>query len=137
VTQEKRIQLTNRSAEPVRISRVTLDNPRAFSVQGCLNQPIAPSESCTLSVKFMPKSKGGFQGLLTILNSADSQPQFVVAGGVAVAEGVCCWYGYVYPMNKNSCRSISGYFGVNELGFQCKKPRIQPYPVRPDCPPRK
>ncbi|MEO5862614.1 MAG: trypsin-like peptidase domain-containing protein [Burkholderiales bacterium] len=137
VAQEKRIQLTNRSAGPLRISRVTLDDTRAFSAQGCLNQPIAPGESCTLSVKFLPKFKGGFQGLLTILNSADTQPQFVVAGGVGAAEGVCCWYGYVYPMNKESCQNIRGYFGVNELGFQCRKPRIQPYPVRPDCPPRK
>ena len=137
VTQEKRIQLTNRSPDPLRISRLTLDDPRAFSAQGCLNEPIAPGESCTLSVKFMPKSKGGFQGLLTILNSADSQPHFVIAGGVGAAEGVCCWYGYVYSMNKESCRSISGYFGVNELGFQCRRPRIQPYPIRPDCPPRK
>lgn len=137
VSQEKQVRLTNRSPDSLRISRVSLDDTRAFSAQGCLNQAFAPGESCTLSLVFKPKSKGEFQGLLTILNSADSQPQFVVAGGVGAAEGVCCWYGYVYPMNKESCRSIRGYFGVNELGFQCKKPRIQPYPIRPDCPPRK
>ena len=137
VAQEKRIQLTNRSPDPLRISRITLDEPRAFSAQGCIDQSIAPGESCTLNVKFAPKSKGAFQGLLTILNSIDSQPQFVVTAGVGAAEGVCCWYGYVYPMKKETCRSIRGYFGVNELGFQCKKPRIQPYPIRPDCPPTK
>ena len=137
VAQEKPIRLTNRSAGPLRINRITLDEPRAFSAQGCVDQSIAPGESCTLNVKFAPKGKGTFQGLLTILNSVDSQPQFVVAGGVAAAEGVCCWYGYVYPMNKGNCRKIGGYFGVNELGFQCMKPRIQPYPVRPDCPPTK
>ena len=137
VAQEKRLQLTNRSADPLRISRLTLDNPSAFSAQGCLNLPIAPGESCTLNIRFMPKSKGALQALLTILNSADSQPQFVVASGAGAAEGVCCWYGYIYPMHKESCRSIGGYFGVNELGFQCRRPRIQPYPVRPDCPPKK
>ena len=137
VGQEKLLQLTNRSADPLRISRLTLDDPSAFSAQGCLDQPIASGASCTLSIRFMPKRKGALQALLTILNSADSQPQFVVAGGVGAAEGVCCWYGYVYPMNKESCQNIRGYFGVNELGFQCKKPRIQPYPVRPDCPPKK
>jgi Transmembrane protein 131-like N-terminal/Trypsin-like peptidase domain len=137
VAQEKHIQLTNRSPAALRISRLTLDDPKAFSAQGCLNQAIEPGESCTLNVGFMPKSKGEFQGLLTILNSADSQPQFVIAGGIGTAEGVCCWYGYVHPMNKETCRSIRGYFGVNELGFQCVKPRIQPYPIRPDCPPKK
>jgi hypothetical protein len=137
IAQEKPIQLTNRSTGPMRINRITLDEPRAFSAQGCIDQSIAPGESCTLNVKFAPKSKGAFQGLLTILNSIDSQPQFVVTAGVGAAEGVCCWYGYVYPMNKETCRSIRGYFGVNELGFQCKKPRIQPYPIRPDCPPLK
>ncbi len=137
VGQEKPLQLTNRSAEPLRISRLTLDDPSAFSAQGCLDQPIASGASCTLSVRFMPKRKGALQALLTILNSADGQPQFVVASGAGAAEGVCCWYGYVYPMHKETCRGIRGYFGVNELGFQCKKPRIQPYPVRPDCPPKK
>ncbi len=135
--QEKPIRLTNRSTGPLRINRITLDEPRAFSAQGCVDQSIAPGESCTLNVKFLPKGKGTFQGLLTILNSVDSQPQFVVAVGIAGAEGVCCWYGYVYPMNKGSCRKIGGYFGVNELGFQCMKPKIQAYPVRPDCPPTK
>jgi Abnormal spindle-like microcephaly-assoc'd, ASPM-SPD-2-Hydin/Trypsin-like peptidase domain len=134
-TQEKSILLTNRSSGSLRISRITLDEPRTFSAQGCVDQFVAPGESCTLNVKFAPKSKGAFQGLLTILNSVDSQPQFVVTAGIAAAEGVCCWYGYVYPMNKEHCRNIRGYFGVNELGFQCKKPRIQPYPIRPDCPP--
>lgn len=137
VTQEKTIRLTNRSSSPLSISRITLDEPRAFSAQGCIDQSVAPGESCALNVKFTPKSKGAFQGLLTILNSVDSQPQFVVTAGVAAAEGVCCWYGYVYPMNKQRCRNIRGYFGVNELGFQCQKPKIQPYPVRPDCPPTK
>lgn len=137
IVQEKHVQLTNRSPDSVRVSRMTLDDPRAFAAQGCVNQPIAPGESCTLNIRFAPKNRGEFQGLLTILNSADAQPQFLVAGGVGAAEGVCCWYGYVYPMNKESCRGIGGYFGTNELGFQCKKPRIQPYPVRPECPPRK
>ena len=137
VAQEKPIRVTNRSSDVLRISRITLDEPRVFSAQGCLDQPIAPGESCTLNIKFAPKNKGAFQGLLTILNTIDSQPQFVVAAGVAAAEGVCCWYGYVYPMNKERCRNIRGYFGVNELGFQCVKPKIQPYPVRPDCPPTK
>jgi Trypsin-like peptidase domain/Transmembrane protein 131-like N-terminal len=137
VAQEKSIRLTNRASAAMRINRITLDEPRAFSAQGCVDQSIAPGESCTLNVKFAPKIKGAFQGLLTILNSIDSQPQFVVTAGVAAAEGVCCWYGYVYPMNKESCRNIGGYFGTNELGFQCKKPRVQPYPVRPDCPPMK
>ena len=137
VTQEKPIRLTNRSSDVLHVSRITLDEPRVFSAQGCVDQPIAPGESCTLNIKFLPKNKGAFQGLVTILNSIDSQPQFVVAAGAGAAEGVCCWYGYVYPMNKEPCRNIRGYFGVNELGFQCVKPKIQPYPVRPDCPPTK
>ncbi len=134
-TQEKSILLTNRSSRSLRINRITLDEPRVFFAQGCVDQSLGPGERCTLNVKFTPKSKGAFQGLLTILNSVDSRPQYVVTAGGAAAEGVCCWYGYVYPMNKEHCRNIRGYFGVNELGFQCKKPRIQPYPVRPDCPP--
>ncbi len=137
VGQEKLLQLTNRTADPLRISRLTIDDPSAFSAQGCLDQPIAPGASCTLGIRFLPKRKGALQALLTILNSADSQPQFVVTSGAGTAEGVCCWYGYIYPMNKETCRGIRGYFGVNELGFQCKRPRIQPYPVRPDCPPKK
>ena len=137
IAQEKQIQFTNRSSTTVRINRLTLDEPRAFSAQGCVNQSIAPGESCTLSVRFLPKNKGEFQTLLTILNSAENQPQFVTAIGAGAAAGVCCWYGYIYPMNKETCRGIRGYFGVNELGFQCTKPRIQPYPVRPDCPPIK
>ncbi len=137
IAQEKSIQITNRARDPLRITRITLDEPRAFFAQGCVNQTIAPGESCTLSVKFLPKSKSEFQGLLTILNSVDSQPQFVATAGTGAAAGVCCWYGYVYPMNKERCKSIRGYFGVNELGFQCVKPKIQPYPVRPDCPPAK
>lgn len=137
IAQEKQIQFTNRSSTTVRINRLTLDEPRAFSAQGCVNQSIAPGESCTLSVRFLPKNKGEFQTLLTILNSAENQPQFVTAIGAGAAAGVCCWYGYIYPMNKETCRGIRGYFGANELGFQCTKPRIQPYPVRPDCPPIK
>ena len=137
IKQEKQIQFTNRSSAPLRITRLTLDDQRAFSAQGCLEQPIAPGESCSLTVNFLPKSNGNFQALMTILNSGDPQPQFATASGVGAAEGWCCWYGYIYPMNKEICGEIRGYFGRTELGFQCKKPRIQPYPVRPDCPPRK
>lgn len=137
VMQDKSIQLINRSRDSMRITRITLDEPRAFSVQGCVNQSIPPGESCTINVKFLPKSKSEFQGLLTILNSVDSQPQFIATAGIGAAAGVCCWYGYIYPMNKDRCKNIRGYFGVNELGFQCVKPKIQPYPVRPDCPPEK
>lgn len=137
VKQEKQIQFTNRSSAPLRITRLTLDDQRAFSAQGCLDLPIAPGESCALTVNFMPKGNGNFQTLLTVLNSGDPQPQFVAASGTGTAEGWCCWYGYTYPMNKDICRSIRGYFGRTELGFQCQKPKIQPYPVRPDCPPRK
>ena len=137
VKQEKQIQFTNRSAAPLRITRLTLDDAQAFSAQGCIEQTIASGESCSLIVNFLPKSKNNFQTLITVLNSGDPQPQFLTASGTGAAEGWCCWYGYIYPMNKEICGEIRGYFGRTELGFQCKKPRIQPYPIRPDCPPRK
>ena len=44
---------------------------------------VAAGASCSINIEFKPKSSGSFTGLITILDSASSKPQFVELQGSA------------------------------------------------------
>ncbi len=52
---------------------------------GCTSQPIAPSQTCVISVSFSPAAAGGRSGTLTIKSNALSSPDSVSLSGTGIA----------------------------------------------------
>jgi uncharacterized repeat protein (TIGR01451 family) len=52
---------------------------------GCTSQPIAPNQTCVISVSFSPTATGGRSGTLTIKSNAVSSPDSVSLSGTGIA----------------------------------------------------
>jgi hypothetical protein len=80
-SQPQTVKLTNNGTKNLSIKSVQLSGP--FQMSNKCGSSIAPKGSCSISVLFKPKSAGTVAGLITIIDSASSKPQFIELSGSA------------------------------------------------------
>lgn len=86
----REVEIENQSAGPVTISgvRVAGTDPAAFSASAyddCVTT-LAPSATCTVTVRFRPTRGGSFSGLLSVASDAEASPHTGVLTGVGDAN---------------------------------------------------
>jgi hypothetical protein len=74
------VTLTNTGSTALSIGSITSKGP-AFQVSNTCGSSIAARAKCQISVVFAPKVSGPNTGLITILDSASSKPQFIEMAG--------------------------------------------------------
>jgi len=88
---QEKLTVTNVSANPLYISKLTLGAPKDFGIasNGC---PLAPNSlargiSCTITLNFSPQSNGTMSGNLNIYDNttAPTQPETVALSGTTLA----------------------------------------------------
>jgi hypothetical protein len=77
------VKLTNNGAAALSIDSVKLSGE--FQMSSACGKMVAAGASCSISAEFKPKIAGNFTGLITIVDSASSKPQFVELTGSATA----------------------------------------------------
>jgi archaellum component FlaF (FlaF/FlaG flagellin family) len=80
------VNLTNNGTTALSISSIKLSGE--FQMSDTCGRSVASGSSCSISAVFKPKSAGNFTGLITIIDSASSKPQFVELAGSATAVKV-------------------------------------------------
>ena len=98
--------LTNLTPNVVTFSKATFNGPdlQDFSQENTCSAPIAPTESCTVTVSFSPAVAGPRSANLVITDSAPGSPQSAPLHGVGVAA----------PLASISTLALS--FGNDNLG---------------------
>ncbi|HEV3306380.1 MAG TPA: FG-GAP-like repeat-containing protein [Candidatus Sulfotelmatobacter sp.] len=86
VSQEQSVNLTNNGTATLSISSIKLSGP--FQMKTTCGSSVLAGKSCTISATFKPKSTGTFSGVVTIIDSASTKPQFVDLTGSATAVKV-------------------------------------------------
>jgi hypothetical protein len=99
VSSRRTVKLTNNGSTTLSISSIKLSGE--FQMSTACGKTVAPGASCSVSADFKPKRAGNFTGLITIIDSASTRPQFVELTGSATAV-------------KLSPTSLS--FGVQKVG---------------------
>lgn len=81
------VTVTNTGTSGLTISSVTLAgaNPTDFSTTNGCGSPVAPSQSCTISVAFTPLAMGARAATLQIVSNATNGLQSVALGGTGIA----------------------------------------------------
>ena len=72
----QQVIITNRGNTPITISKVTASEPFAES-DTCTQAPVAPKNSCTVSVTFTASSIGATSGILTVADDAPGGPHSI------------------------------------------------------------
>ena len=80
------VNLTNNGAKALSISSMKLSGQ--FQMSDTCGKSVASGASCSVTAVFKPKSAGNFTGLITIVDSASSKPQFVELTGSATVVKV-------------------------------------------------
>jgi hypothetical protein len=75
------LKLTNNGGAALSIS--SMKESGQFQMSNTCGSSVAAGASCSISVVFNPKKAGTFTGLITIVDSASSKPQFVELAGSA------------------------------------------------------
>lgn len=60
-------------------------DPDDYLIEDGCQQPVAPSGSCQIGVRFAPQAQGGSSATLTILTNAPGQPSPVTLSGTGTA----------------------------------------------------
>jgi hypothetical protein len=81
VSSQQTVKLTNQGKVPLAISSTKVTGP--FTMKTTCGSALAAGATCSLSVQFKPKVQGTPTGLITIVDSASSKPQFVELLGSA------------------------------------------------------
>jgi FG-GAP-like repeat/Protein of unknown function (DUF1573) len=75
------LNLTNTGPDPLSISSIKLSGE--FHMSTTCGSMLAMGASCPIAATFDPRSAGNFNGLITIVDSASSKPQFIELTGSA------------------------------------------------------
>jgi hypothetical protein len=73
---QQTLKLTNRGTKAVSISSIKVSGA-AFRVSDTCGSSVPAGASCNIIVLFKPKSRGTHKGLITLIDSASSKPQFI------------------------------------------------------------
>ena len=79
---QQTLKLTNNGTSALSISSIKLSGA-AFHMKSTCGSSVAAGASCSISATYKPKNAGTQTGLITIIDSASSQPQFVELTGSA------------------------------------------------------
>src|SRR5579872_63346 len=112
-SQQKILKLTNAGAPALSISSMTLSGPFQMT-DGCGNS-VKAGATCKISVEYKPKSAGVQTGLITIVDSASSQPQFVELSGSATVLKLSTT-GLTFPTQKVGTSSAPQVVTVTNEG---------------------
>jgi hypothetical protein len=77
------LKLTNNGSAALSISSMKVSG--AFQMSNTCGTSVTAGASCSISAVFRPKDAGTFAGLITIVDSASSKPQFIELAGSATA----------------------------------------------------
>jgi len=77
---EQTLKLTNKGTKTLSISSITSSGV-AFKVRDTCGSSVAAGASCNISVLFRPPHDGSYTGLITLVDSASSKPQFIELSG--------------------------------------------------------
>ena len=77
---EKTLTLTNNGTKTLLIKSINVSGV-AFKVRDNCGNSVRAGASCNLSVLFNPPSDGTYTGLITLVDSASSKPQFIELSG--------------------------------------------------------
>ena len=80
------LKLTNTGTDALSISSMKLSGP--FQMSDTCGNSVKAGATCKIGVEYKPKNAGTQSGLITIVNSASSQPQFVELSGSATVVKV-------------------------------------------------
>jgi len=81
VSKQQTVKLTNQGNVALSISSIKVTGP--FAMKTTCGSSLAVGATCSLSAEFKPKVQGTPTGLITIVDSASSKPQFVELTGSA------------------------------------------------------
>jgi hypothetical protein len=77
------VKLTNSGASALTISSIKVSGQ--FQVNNTCGSSVASGASCKISAEFKPASPGAYSGLIELVDSASSKPQFIELSGSATA----------------------------------------------------
>jgi hypothetical protein len=77
------VELTNSGASAISVSSIKVSGN--FQLSDTCGNSIAAGGSCKIKIVFRPLSSGVLSGLVTIVDSASSKPQFIEVSGNATA----------------------------------------------------
>jgi hypothetical protein len=80
------VTLTNAGKTTIAFKSIKSSEP--FQMVDNCSHALAVGEKCAISVTFSAKSQGNYTGLVTILDSASSKPQFVALSGASTVAKV-------------------------------------------------
>jgi hypothetical protein len=75
VSPTQRVTLTNTGAVALSISSIRVSGP--FQMSNTCRTSVGAGANCSISARFEPKKSGTFTGLVTIVDSASSKPQYL------------------------------------------------------------
>jgi hypothetical protein len=100
---EESVRLTNSGASALTITSIKVFGE--FQVNSTCGNSLAPGAACKISAEFKPTSPGTYSGLIEVVDSASSRPQFIELSALATAVRV-------------SARSLN--FGDQKVGTASK-----------------
>jgi len=77
---EKTLKLTNTGTKTLSISSIKLSGA-AFKIHDTCGSSVLAGASCNISVLYRPQGTGTHKGLITLIDSASSKPQFIELSG--------------------------------------------------------
>ena len=84
------VTLTNSGAAPLSISSIQASGP--FKERNACGASLSPGAACTISAWFQPTTTGKLTGLITVVDGASSQPQFIellgTGTGIKLSPGI-------------------------------------------------
>ncbi len=80
------VNLTNSGSKPLSISSVSVSGE--FQMSTTCRKSLASGADCAINALFKPTSAGSLSGLITIVDSASSKPQFIELSGTATVVKV-------------------------------------------------
>jgi hypothetical protein len=80
---EQTLKLTNTGSKALSVSSIKLSGAAAFKIHDTCGSSVAAGASCDISVLFRPKGAGTYNGLITLIDSASSKPQYIELSGAS------------------------------------------------------
>jgi hypothetical protein len=77
---EQTLKLTNNGTKALSVSSITVAGA-AFKIRDTCSPSVRAGASCNISVSFNPPRSGSYTGLITLVDSASSKPQFIQLSG--------------------------------------------------------
>jgi FG-GAP-like repeat/Abnormal spindle-like microcephaly-assoc'd, ASPM-SPD-2-Hydin len=77
---EQTVTLTNKGTEALSITSIKVSGA-AFEIRDTCGKSVSVGGSCDINVRFNPKRAGTYTGLITLVDSASSKPQYIELSG--------------------------------------------------------